>query len=116
MLQDTRNLLELLQKELEFVEKGEYHTDPPHEPATIFKDSQICLNYGYPYRIEPCSSCHLLDFVPQEKRLEEIPCHHIPLNEAGDTVEMLEPEGDEKKMTEALKGWLCTKIDELKKQ
>lgn len=116
MSQDTRNLLELLEKELAFVEKGEYHAEPPHEPTTIFRDSEICINYGYPYRIEPCSSCHLLDYVPQEKRLEEIPCHHIPLNEKGDTIESLEPEGDEEKIASALKGWLHTKVNELKKQ
>jgi hypothetical protein len=116
MSKDKRNLLELLESELEFVEKGNYQFKPPHEPTTIFRDSPTCLNYGYPYRVAPCSACHLLDFVPQDKRLEQIPCHHSPLNEAGDTVESLEPDGNEDKLEEALKLWLRTKIDELKKQ
>ena len=56
---------------------------------------------------------HLTDFVPGDRRSEEIPCHFIPLNESGDTLEQLESEDDQQKLEAALKDWLRTKIKEI---
>ena len=78
-----------------------------------FRDSLSCLNYGYPYRAHPCTECHLLDFVPAADRSERVPCHFIPLNEAGKTVEELEMEGDEARTENAVKSWLQGKISQL---
>jgi hypothetical protein len=43
----------------------------------------------------------LIDFVPAEKRGEAIPCHHIPLNHRGDTVEALGGPGTDPKVEAA---------------
>jgi hypothetical protein len=115
MAKDDRAILEILQEELDFIEKGGYGRSvrTPWLPKSIFQDSLSCLNYGYPYRAHPCSECHLLDFVAPEHRSETVPCHHIPLDEAGDTVEELESEGSEYRMQNLVREWLRTQINQI---
>ncbi len=118
MAKDDRDILEILQEELSFIEQGGYGRSvrTPWLPKSIFQDSLSCLNYGYPYRAHPCSDCHLLDFVAPEHQSETIPCHFIPLDEAGTTVEDLEANDNQVKLEEALKGWLRTKLSEIERQ
>lgn len=115
MAKDDRNLLELLREELSFIEQGGYGRSvrTPWKPTSALQDSLTCINYGYPYRAHPCAECHLIDFVPEENRTEVIPCHHIPLNAKGDTVEDLENQDNQRKLEEELKNWLRAKIKEL---
>jgi len=115
MAKDDRDLLELLKQELSFIEEGGYGRSvrAPWLPKSIFQDSLSCLNYGYPYRAHPCSECHLLDFVRSEDRSQPVPCHFIPLNEAGNTIEELEMKGDEVKAQGVVKSWLKGKINQL---
>jgi len=115
MVKDDRDILELLKQELAFMEQGGYGRSvrTPWLPKSVFQDSLTCLNYGYPYRAHPCSECHLLDFVRPEDRSQTIPCHFIPLNDAGNTIENFEMEGNEPKMTSTVKQWLKGKISQL---
>ena len=115
MSKDSRDLLELLKMELDFIEKGGYGRSvrTPWRETSPFRDSLTCVNYALPEKAHPCDECHLIDFVPQEKRDELVPCHFIPLNESGDTVEDLEMEGSQSKMEEALKEWMRRKIQEI---
>lgn len=115
MANDDRDLLELLQDELTFIEQGGYGRSvrAPWKEKSAFQDSLTCINYGYPYRAHPCNECHLLDFVAPEDRATDIPCHHIPLNEAGETIEDLEREDNQQKLEGELKEWLRSKITEL---
>lgn len=115
MPKDERDLLVLFKEELDFLEKGGYgrSVKTPWKPTSAFQDSLTCINYGYPYRAHPCNECHLIDFVPDEKRAETIPCHHIPLDRQGDTVEMLESEDNQQKLESAVKDWLRAKIKEM---
>ena len=64
-------------------------------------------------KAHPCNECHLIDFVPGDRRSEEIPCHFIPLNESGETLEQLDAEDNQQKLEEALKTWLRAKIKEI---
>src|SRR5580765_1038092 len=115
MAKDDRDLLELLKQELAFIEQGGYGRSvrAPWLPKSIFQDSLSCLNYGYPYRAHPCAECHLLDLVRPEDRSQAVPCHFIPLNEAGSTIEELEMEGNERRMESAVKSWLHGKISQI---
>jgi hypothetical protein len=112
MAKDERDILEILQEELDFIEKGGYGRSvrTPWLSKSIFQDSLSCLNYGYPYRAHPCSECHLLDFVAPEDRTQSVPCHHICLDKAGDTIEDLDTEGNEAKMQKLVREWLRTQI------
>lgn len=115
MSTDDRDILEVLQAELDFIEKGGYGRSPrtPQKAKSPFQDSLTCINYTYPEKVHPCSECHLIDFVPNDRRSEEIPCHFIPLNESGETLAQLDAEDDQRKLEEALKAWLRAKIKEI---
>jgi len=118
MAKDDRDILELLKQELSFIEEGGYGRSvrTPWLPKSVFQDSLSCLNYGYPYRAHPCSECHLLEFVGSQDRSQPVPCHFIPLNETGNTIEELEMEGNESKMQNVVKSWLQGKISQLEAQ
>ena len=92
MTTDERDILELLKDELDFIEKGGYGRSvrTPWQSKSAFQDSLTCINYGYPYRAHPCNECHLLEFVNPQHRTEQVPCHSIPLNTDGETIEDLE--------------------------
>jgi hypothetical protein len=114
MAKDDRDMLELLKSELGFIEKGGYGRSvrTPRKATSPFRDSLTCVNYALPEKAHPCAECHLIDFVPSDKRSEELPCHAIPLNAAGDTVESLESEDNQAKLEETLKGWMRARINE----
>lgn len=118
MPKDDRDILEVLQEELDFIEKGGYGRSvrTPWLPKSTFQDSLSCLNYGYPYRAHPCNECHLIDFVATEHKSAEVPCHFIPLDDEGATIEDLESIDSEPKLQEALKTWLRKKISAIKEQ
>jgi hypothetical protein len=112
MSKDDRDILEILQAELDFIEKGGYGRSvrTPWTSKSPFEDSLTCLNYAYLEKAHPCNECHLIDFVPTEGRTERVPCHFIPLNESGETIDTLESEDNQQKLEGALKVWLRAKI------
>ena len=118
MASDDRDILELLEAELEFIEKGGYGRSvrTPWIQNSTFQDSLTCINYGYPYRAHPCNECHLLDFVSPEHHGAEVPCHYIPLNEFGETIEDLEAEGNDAKLERRVRGWLRARIKEIEEE
>ena len=115
MANNDRGLLALLQEELSFIEHGGYGRSvrAPWKERSAFQDSLTCINFGDPYRTHPCNECDLIDFVAPEDRRGEIPCHHIPLNAAGETIDDLERKDNQHKLEEEVKGWLRSKIAEL---
>ena len=115
MTKDDRDLLELLKDELSFVEQGGYGRSvrTPWLPKSAFQDSLTCINYGYPYRAHPCSDCQMLDFVAPDHHGEEVPCHFITLNEAGETIEDLEQKNQQGRIEMLLRKWLQARIGEL---
>jgi hypothetical protein len=118
MAKDDRDILELLKEELDFIEKGGYGRSvrTPWQPKSAFQDSLTCINYAYAHRAHPCNECHLLDFVSPEHRSEDVPCHFIPLNEAGETIEELELEDNQAKVESTLKQWLRNKITQIEEE
>lgn len=115
MSTDDRDILEVLRAELSLLEKGGYGRSvrTPWRAKSAFRDSPTCLNYAYLDRPYACSECHLIDFVPGDMRSEPVPCHSIPLNEAGETVEKFEAGANQQKLEKALKSWLSAKITEI---
>ena len=112
MSEEKRELLEKLKFELAFAEDGGYgrsvHT--PRKPTSAFQDSPTCLNFADPLRTHPCAECVLMQYVPESRKGEDVPCHHIPLGpESGALIATLE--GAEAQ--EALIKWLRHEIDRL---
>jgi hypothetical protein len=118
MAQDDRDILELLKDELDFIEQGGYGRSvrTPWKPQSTFQDSLTCINYGYPYRAHPCNECHLLDFVSPEHHTEEVPCHFIPLNEAGETIEDFEAQDNQAKLERNVRDWLRARIKQIEEE
>jgi hypothetical protein len=108
MTPHQQEVLEALKFELTFLERGGYKRSvrEPRKELSIFQDSPSCPNFGAATKIHPCAECFLIDFVPSEKRAEAVPCHYIPLNDRGDTVDGLAASGDEFEVQGALGGWL----------
>jgi len=116
MSDDKRDILEALKFELAFLEQGGYGRSvrTPKIPTRSFQDSLTCLNFSEPTMPHPCSECFLTDFVPKNAQGEDVPCHHIPLNPDGATVDMLRDHQLE--LEEALGNWLRTTIRRLERE
>ena len=112
---DERDILELLKEELAFVEQGGYGRSvrTPWLPKSAFQDSPACINYADPDHSHPCQECRLMSFVEEEHQSENVPCHYIPLNDAGETIEDLEAQDNQAKLEATLKQWMRTKIKEM---
>ena len=112
---DERDILELLKEELAFVEQGGYGRSvrTPWLPKSAFQDSLACLNYADPDHSHPCNECRLMNFVGDEHQSENVPCHYIRLNEAGETIADLEAQDNQAKLEAILKQWMRMKINEI---
>ena len=115
---DERDLLEIFKNELEFIESGGYGRSvrTPWHSKSAFQDSLSCINYGYPYRAHPCNECHLLDFVTPEHQADEVPCHFIPLNTDGETIEDLERQDNQAKLEREISRWLRDRIKQIEEE
>ena len=113
MASKKRDLLEVLRLELEFLKGGGYRKWSSWRPQIFFEDSPTCLNYGDPERKRPCSDCVLMSLVPAEFREGKPPCHHIPVNGQGDTIESLHQWSTSDEMETAVSEWLMNTIQKL---
>jgi hypothetical protein len=105
---DDRDVLEVLNSELRFLENGGYKPSPrtQRRPPFIFEDSPTCLNYGSRQRLLPCSECVLMAFVPQDCRGERIPCRHISLDVEGYTIDTYYRLGAQEDLEVDVADWL----------
>ncbi len=112
MSKDDRDILEILKEELDFVEKGGYGRSvrTPWQATSIFQDSPTCLCYPTHQHEDECL---LMKCVPPDQREARVPCHLIPLNERGETIEMLDRTGDQERLEETVKAWLRRRIKEI---
>ena len=115
MADDDRDLLEVLKFELSFLEHGGYGRSvrTPWKSTSVFQDSLTCLNFGESERVHPCSECLLFNFVPEYSRNETVPCHHIPINQKGDTLATLDEGYNQLEREESIKTWLRNTIQRL---
>jgi hypothetical protein len=118
MAKDDRDILEVLKFELEFLEQGGYGRSvrTPWKPTSIFQDSISCLNFGEKERVHPCAECLLINFVPERERDAEVPCHHIPLNTKGETVDTVNRYDHQQELEEKVKQWLRATIKKIEEQ
>jgi len=108
---DVRTL-DTLRLERTFIELGLYRTPTPGRPLLVFADSPICTRYGPTF----CADCVLMQFVPAECHSESLPCHHIQLDEACETVDSLCRTGTQEELEEALRNWLTATIKNLEEK
>ena len=110
--------LEALRFELSFLNDGGYGRSPqtPHLPRSLFVDSPTCLNFNDAERPHPCGECLLIEFVPKDKQGESVPCHHIPLNARGQTIDTTFDYGNELVTQDLLRDWLVKAIAQLEQE
>jgi len=115
MAQQEQGLLDLLKFELKFLEDGGYGSSPhtPWRRQLAFEDSPTCPNFRDSARLQPCSECLLLRFVPREFWDQKSPCRLIPLTDRGETVDFFNRYGTQMELEDALAGWLRKQIAEL---
>lgn len=115
---EKREVLEKLRAELGALEYGRTRRSVhmPWEEISFFQDSASCLNYGLEGRPHPCGQCMLMPFVPESSRSANVPCHHIPLDGRGNTIENLDRGYNRHSVEEAVIGWLRTKITQLEEE
>lgn len=114
MAKESRDLLEVLKFELEFLEQGGYGKLPREawRSRLIFEDSPTCANFNST-EVIPCSECALAPLFPENARGEDIPCDHIPLTKRGETLESLYRTGTQQEIEDALGIWLRATIKKL---
>ncbi|HUJ40986.1 MAG TPA: hypothetical protein VLW54_10595 [Candidatus Acidoferrales bacterium] len=115
MQKDERDLLEVLKFELNFLEKGGYSPSPrePRKTSFIFEDSPTCMNYDSKDNPGPCGECVLMGLVPPDQRNQTIPCRHIPLNAAGETLDSLYRSSEPQDLQEIYGQWLRSTISHI---
>jgi hypothetical protein len=115
MSTDKRDILDVLRFELNFLEQGGYGRSvrTPWKPTSVFQDSLSCINFNDPERPHPCGECLLTDLVPFTSQDESVPCHHIPLNPAGETIDTMERQCNQSELEETVKNWLRTMIQRI---
>ena len=118
MSKDKRHLVDVLKQELEFVEKGGYR-HPSHaawRPQFMLQDSPTCLNLNSDEFPTPCTDCVLMQVTPADSQLRKFPCRYIPLNERGETLDLLYRTGTLEETQAAFKNWLKSTIARLERQ
>jgi hypothetical protein len=115
MEKDSRDVIEVLKSELDFLRAGGYGRSvrTPWLPTSVFQDSLSCINFGDPKRSHPCKECLLMQFVPPEHQKAGVPCHHIPLDDLGETVHTLERWETQEEMVKVVEKWLVSTIARL---
>lgn len=104
----TKDRLQVLRNELQFLDRGGYCSPIQWRSARIFEDSPTCPKDQW--SACPHGDCVLLDFVPKQSRHEAIPCRHIPLNESGETLDTLYRTGTNEEIQKTLREWLLKTI------
>jgi hypothetical protein len=110
-------LLQRLQAELEFLEKGGYRNlHSGWRAPYVFEESPSCPNFADRSRAHRCGACWLIRFVPPDLRDEQVPCRFIPLAANGVTVDSLYRYGSPAETEAALRAWLQQRIHELESE
>ncbi len=88
---ESKHKLNLLIKELEFLESGGYRLQLGWRSALVFEDSPTC------------------------PKLPHSACRHIPLNQAGETLQTMYQTATQEEIENTVREWLRKTIEEVKK-
>jgi len=114
MAQDSRDLLQILRFELNYLEQGGFDRDRAIlGDDSPFRGTFACINFGDPLGSHTCRECLLCRFVPEDKLTADVPCHYIKLSESGETIAELLEKNDPKQMVATLEHWLRITIARL---
>jgi hypothetical protein len=102
-----KNLLQVLDAELRFVDGGGYTDLSTHGyPQPFFSRSPSCPNFGLIRMNTPCSDCDWMRFVPAHLRDQEFPCRFVQVSPNGETIMTVWNDGGVEAVTGHLRHWL----------
>jgi hypothetical protein len=109
---EIKEVIDQLKVQRSILKDGGYGSSvrTPWKSLQLFRDSLTCLNFDEVVKKHPCSECLLWDWVPEEHRDDDIPCHSIPLNDQGDSIASLEDVAARDRAEQILLQWLDTTI------
>lgn len=112
------DLLYLLKLEASLIEGGKFGRPVVTSGRlfTLMRDCVTCLNLFGTEQRYACASCFLIEHVPERLRGARLPCHHIPLNDQGETIAELDRLGRRDDAQRALLDWLRRLIHELEQE
>jgi len=115
---DLKKIIEQLKLQREIVRDGGYGRSvrTPWKEERLFRDSITCLNVTEAVKKHPCNECLLWDWVPEDHKDEDVPCHFIPLTEHGKGIAELEEAGKREEAEQALLVWLDSTIQKLEEK
>lgn len=118
MKESREKLLELLKRELAFLDNGGYRPSPsfPWRARYIFEESPVCPNSSDRARPHRCRDCWLMEFVAPDLRSEQVPCRFVEVSAGGVTVDSLHRCGTLAESEEVLRHWVCERIREVEGQ
>lgn len=118
MSADLKDIIEQLKLQRDILKDGGYGRSvrTPWKEERLFRDSVTCLNVAEEVKKHPCNECLLWEYVPEEHKDEDIPCHFIPLDAQGRSIAELEETGKREEAEQALLKWLDSTIERLEKQ
>ena len=116
-MSSNHSILTALKAELTFLDEGGYGQPfrSRWRPTLLFRDSPVCPNFGNASNQQGCLQCFLMDSVPAGQTQKLFPCHHIRLNDAGDTIAKLQQTGTQAELDHTYRAWLCALIKNIKK-
>ena len=116
MTSDEHYILKLLLSEIDVFRKGGVVklVDTPWLLNSLFRDSLLHLDHGYTRQIRPCGECQPFNLVSPSHNLEDVPCHHSFLNEAGVTIEQPDDAYAQPRFEHVVRNWLRARITEIK--
>jgi hypothetical protein len=112
MAADINEIIDQLKLERDILKNGGYGRSvrTPWKETQLFRDSVTCLNFGEEVKRHPCNECLLWEWVPEGHRDADIPCHFIPLNERGESIESLLDSDQRGEAEQSLLRWLDSTI------
>jgi len=88
----------------------------PWRATEYFRDSITCPNVGESEKVHPCSECFLIEYVHPVRKDLNLPCHFVPLNAEGETINSLVRQGDLERLEEVLAQWIDATIKRLEQE
>ena len=118
MAQDLKEIIDQLKMQRDILKDGGYGRSvrTPWKEERLFRDSITCLNVAEQVKKHPCNECLLWDWVPEDHKDEDIPCHFIPLDAQGKSIAELEEAGKRDEAEQALRVWLDSTIQQLEER
>jgi len=118
MAANLKEIIDQLKLQRDIVKDGGYGRSvrTPWKEERIFRDSITCLNVGEQVKKHACNECLLWEWVPEEHKDEDIPCHFIPLTAEGQNIAELEESGNREGAEQALAEWLDSTILQLEQR